>query len=89
MRSVVVLPQPEGPSSVTSVPASTVNDTPIDRGDGAVALGHRAQLDRRGRRALMRATRRRARPLAGRRRRSRPGVDDGSAATISTMSTAE
>ena len=27
MRSVVVLPQPEGPSSVTSVPGSIVNDT--------------------------------------------------------------
>ena len=28
MRKVVVLPQPEGPSSVTSVPASTVKLTP-------------------------------------------------------------
>jgi hypothetical protein len=27
MRSVVVLPQPEGPSSVTSVAGSIVNDT--------------------------------------------------------------
>ena len=27
MRKVVVLPQPEGPSSVTSVPASMVMDT--------------------------------------------------------------
>ncbi len=27
MRSVVVLPQPDGPSSVTSVPGSTANDT--------------------------------------------------------------
>ena len=27
MRRVVVLPQPEGPSSVTSVPASTVKVT--------------------------------------------------------------
>ena len=27
MRSVVVLPQPEGPSSVTSSPGSTRNDT--------------------------------------------------------------
>ena len=28
MRKVVVLPQPEGPSSVTSVPVSTVKLTP-------------------------------------------------------------
>jgi hypothetical protein len=28
MRSVVVLPQPEGPSRVTSVPASTVKLIP-------------------------------------------------------------
>ena len=27
IRSVVVLPQPEGPSSVTSSPGDTVNDT--------------------------------------------------------------
>ena len=27
MRRVVVLPQPEGPSSVTSVPGSMVNET--------------------------------------------------------------
>ena len=28
MRSVVVLPQPEGPSSVTNSPVSMVSDTP-------------------------------------------------------------
>ncbi len=28
-RSVVVLPQPDGPSSVTSVPGSMVNDTSL------------------------------------------------------------
>jgi hypothetical protein len=28
MRSVVVLPQPDGPSSVTSVAGSIVNETP-------------------------------------------------------------
>ena len=27
MRSVVVLPQPDGPSSVTSSPCATLNDT--------------------------------------------------------------
>ena len=32
MRSVVVLPQPEGPSSVTSVPASTVKLDARDSG---------------------------------------------------------
>ena len=29
MRRIVVLPQPEGPSSVTSVRAAIVNDTPL------------------------------------------------------------
>ena len=32
MRSVVVLPQPEGPSSVTSVPGSMVKDTSLTAG---------------------------------------------------------
>jgi hypothetical protein len=27
-RRIVVLPQPDGPSSVTSVPDATLNDTP-------------------------------------------------------------
>ena len=27
MRSIVVLPQPDGPSSVTSVPAAMANET--------------------------------------------------------------
>ena len=38
MRRVVVLPQPDGPSSVTSVPGSMVKRHVVDGGDGAVAL---------------------------------------------------
>ena len=39
MRSVVVLPQPEGPSRVTSVPGSMAKLTSSHRGRRAVALG--------------------------------------------------
>ena len=38
MRSVVVLPQPDGPSSVTSVPGSMVKRDVVDGGHVAVAL---------------------------------------------------
>ena len=46
-RSVVVLPQPDGPSRQTSWPCSIVQRHVVDDGDGAVALGQTAQLDRR------------------------------------------
>ena len=34
MRSVVVLPQPDGPSSVTSVPGSMMNETSFTAATG-------------------------------------------------------
>ena len=48
MRSVVVLPQPDGPSSVTSVPAAMVKRDVAHGGDVAVALGDVAEFDRCG-----------------------------------------
>ena len=48
MRSVVVLPQPEGPSSVTSVPGSIVNDTSSTAANCAVALADAVEVDAAG-----------------------------------------
>ena len=45
MRSVVVLPQPDGPSSVHSVPGLDVERHVVDRRDVAVALGHVLEHD--------------------------------------------
>ena len=47
-RSVVVLPQPEGPSSVTSVPARDGERDVAHGGDVAVALADVAEFDRGG-----------------------------------------
>ena len=48
IRSVVVLPHPDGPSSVTSVPAAIDERDAIDGRHVAVALGDVAELDRGG-----------------------------------------
>ena len=49
MRSSVVLPEPEGPSSATSSPESTVEVDAGKRREGAEALGDIEELDLHGR----------------------------------------
>ena len=44
-RSVVVLPQPDGPSRQTSWPCSISNDTSVDRDGIAIALAEALQFD--------------------------------------------
>ena len=76
-RSVVVLPQPEGPSRVRCSPAATENVTPADRGDRAVADDQVADLDGGGpaprRERLAHVTRPAAGWRAGPPRRGAPG----------------
>ena len=45
MRSIVVLPQPLGPSSATMLPGSMLNDTSSTATRRAVALGDVLQAD--------------------------------------------
>ncbi len=102
MRRIVVLPQPEGPSSVTSVPGA-IDERDVAHGDDvAVPLAHVAEFDRGGlhgvggsplRRRCRRARRRRTRARSHRPRGGRSGArrrGAGSArstASISTIST--
>ena len=49
IRSTVVLPEPDGPSSVTNSPSATSRSRPVDGDDPACELlAHAAQRDRRG-----------------------------------------
>ena len=45
MRSVVVLPEPDGPSIVKNSPAGDVEVDAVDRDDVAVALGQASDAD--------------------------------------------
>ena len=45
MRSSVVLPEPEGPSSATSSPVSTCEVDVVDRDEAAEALGDAGEFD--------------------------------------------
>ena len=98
-RRVVVLPQPDGPSRVTSVARSIVNDDLVHGDHVAVALGHAAELDRRGPLGVVRGHRiarsaRRLQPeVGGARRPSRRSPTSHwmsrIAASITTISTEE